>query len=211
MGVPAVFLRLSGCNILCQSENWVCDTIEVWRKGVKTPYEEVLKPYLLQLAQGAHLVITGGEPLLHQKKVEQFLTWFEVEYGFFPVIEVETNGTITPSEYLIRHVMFWNCSPKLSTSGETFDKRYKPEVISFLNASPQSIFKFVISTEEDIEELKKDYLPYCAPNKIYLMPAGENQVLLQQTRQMVAALCIENCWHYSDRLHVVIWDKKTGV
>ena len=71
MGVPAVFLRLGGCNILCQSESWICDTIEVWRKSKALPFEEVLGEEYekLLLSKDVHLVITGGEPLLHQKMI----------------------------------------------------------------------------------------------------------------------------------------------
>ena len=42
MGIPAVFLRLSGCNLLCDGA-WRCDTIEVWQKGHKTEFEDVYK------------------------------------------------------------------------------------------------------------------------------------------------------------------------
>lgn len=41
-GIPAIFLRLSGCNLLCKSSNWICDSIEVWRKGTKTSFDAVL-------------------------------------------------------------------------------------------------------------------------------------------------------------------------
>ena len=41
-GVPAVFLRLAGCNILCKGKGWICDSIEVWKKGVKTEFKDVL-------------------------------------------------------------------------------------------------------------------------------------------------------------------------
>ena len=49
MGVPAVFLRLGGCNLLCKGKGWVCDSIEVWKKGVSTPFNEVLTEYIEQL------------------------------------------------------------------------------------------------------------------------------------------------------------------
>ena len=42
MGIPAVFLRLGGCNLLCKSDKWVCDTIEVWQKSKAIEFEDIL-------------------------------------------------------------------------------------------------------------------------------------------------------------------------
>jgi 7-carboxy-7-deazaguanine synthase len=211
-GVPAVFLRLSGCNILCKSESWICDTIEVWKKGIKTPFEQVLQgDNFDKLRQGAHLVITGGEPLLHQKKIVEFIQWFEKGYGWRPIIEVETNGTIKPNDYLQMVVNHWNVSPKLYNSGEVFGKRFKPDALHCFNSLRTSIFKFVISKEEDFKDLSKTYLPLIQSSKVYLMPAGENQEQLLESRLTVVELCKEFCFKYTERLHIVIWNKKTGV
>lgn len=212
MGIPAVFLRLSGCNILCQSDSWVCDTIEVWKKGVKTSFEDIITDEVLSaLRNGAHLVITGGEPLLHQKKVVEFLKWFHEIYEFIPIIEFETNGTICPDVYLQGVVDYWNVSPKLSNSGEAYNKRFKPEVIKIFNQLRSSIFKFVIEKEEDFTDLAKEYLLLVDPGKVYLMPAGENQEQLLKSRQIVIDLVKKHYFKYSERLHIVIWNKKTGV
>tara|TARA_R100000805_G_C3570329_1_gene76620 strand:- start:60 stop:773 length:714 start_codon:yes stop_codon:yes gene_type:complete len=212
MGIPAVFLRLSGCNILCKGDGWICDTIEVWRKGIKTPFNEILTGELFdRLHKGAHLVITGGEPLLHQKKLKQFLQWFIEYYGWKPIIEIETNGTIIPDDYFFDIVDYWNCSPKLSTSGEVFKKRFNELSLVRLNKCTNIIFKFVISNETDIIELINEYGKVIDMKKVVLMPAGESQEQLNETRQMVAKKCIELNIRYCDRLHVVIWNKKTGV
>src|SRR5690606_37319517 len=131
-GVPAVFLRLSGCNILCKSDAWICDSIEVWKKGVKTAFKDVIEEdWVERLKKGAHLVITGGEPLMHQKKIIDFICWFSEEFGFKPFIEVETNGTLRPLKDFDLLVNKWNVSPKLSTSGEKFEKRYKIDALQW--------------------------------------------------------------------------------
>jgi len=212
MGIPAVFLRLTGCNLLCKGEGWICDSIEVWRKGNKESFEEVLRgEYFTRLKQGAHLVITGGEPLLHQKKLKEFLMWFEYNYGWLPIIEVETNGTILPNDYLIKKVNYWNCSPKLSTSGETHIKRFNEISLNKLNKQPLTIFKFVISNENDVLEVLNEYGNYIDMNKVVFMPAGDNQKDLNKTRGLVLEQCIKLGVRYSDRLHIVGWNKKTGV
>jgi len=44
-----------------------------------------------------------------------------------------------------------------------------------------------------------------------LMPCGDSQNLLDKTRVEVAKICIKYKLRYSDRLHIVIWNQKTGV
>ena len=211
MGIPAVFLRLSGCNILCKGKGWICDSIEVWKKGIKTPFEEVLNSDLVQrLDNGAHLIITGGEPLLHQKKIVEFLEWFKQVNGWIPIVEIETNGTIIPIDGLTKLVTYWNCSPKLSTTGETRKRRYNEVALKKIQTLKNSIFKFVISEKQDVLEMLNEF-SVINMSQVVLMPAGENQELLNEKREMVLEQCIQLGLRYCDRLHIVAWNKKTGV
>ena len=43
------------------------------------------------------------------------------------------------------------------------------------------------------------------------MPAGENQELLNENKQRVVELSIQNHVNFTTRLHIEIWNKKTGV
>jgi organic radical activating enzyme len=204
MGIPAVFLRLGGCNLLCKGKGWVCDTIAVWSKSKATPFDEVLSEEFVQrLKNGAHLVITGGEPLLHQEKVNDYINWFWKKYNYLPFIEVETNGTIIPKMPLVQQ---WNCSPKLSNSGESVNRRINEAALTALK-DLNAMFKFVICSEEDVLEVLQDFN---LPNTVF-MPGGDTQELLNITRPIVAELCVRLGVRYSDRLHVTIWNKKTGV
>ena len=201
IGTPCVFLRLGGCNLNCI---W-CDSVEVWKKGKLTAFENVLsEEHIEKLNAGAHLVITGGEPMLHQKAVIEYLEYIGNNY----FVEVETNGTIMPSYDMLTRVQWWNVSPKLKNSNEPAIKRINEKVISTL-ASFNSIFKFVITKEEEMLEIAQDYsIP---SEKLFLMPAGENRQELDLVRINVVQIALKYCVRYSDRLHVVIWDKKTGV
>lgn len=213
MGAPAVFLRLGGCNLLCESEGWRCDTIEVWKKSVATRFEDVLSANLVyELLHGAHLIITGGEPMAYANKIYDYLIWFEKTHDFLPVIEIETNGTIEPSDKLIKLVNYWNVSPKLSTAGKqnTKEMRIKENALKKLSSLDTSIFKFVISCSEDLDEIIKDF-PMIDFDKIYLMPAGSTQEELEKTRLLTVELCKKHTINYTERLHIVIWNKKTGV
>jgi 7-carboxy-7-deazaguanine synthase len=218
MGVPSVFLRLGGCNILCQSKHWVCDTIEVWRKSKSTPFDEILSEEFTKriIEDDAHLVITGGEPLIHQNNIENFIEWFKETHKKTPIIEIETNGTILPSLHLLNVVKYWNCSPKLSNAGKQNKKetRINPMVLKQLNdMKKNTIFKFVVSNQEDIDEIFSDFYVgrLISKQNIVLMPAGSSQEELNETRLFVAEKARELGIRYSDRLHVVIWNLKTGV
>lgn len=215
MGIPAVFLRLGGCNLLCQSKDWICDTIEVWKHSKATEFKSVLNDeYIKRLRQGAHLVITGGEPLLHTENLEQYLSWFEQSYKFLPVIEIETNGTIKPSDKLRSFVSYWNVSPKLSNAGVQNKKeiRINDEALQeFSSFGQKTIFKFVIRNGSDVSEISDDFMFYIKKEQIYFMPAGSSQDELKETREMVAELCRTVGVRYSDRLHISIWNLKTGV
>lgn len=211
IGTPAVFLRLAGCNLLCKSQTWVCDTIEVWQKGVPLDFEDVLPmEYVHRLKEGSHLVITGGEPLLQQDAIFIYLTEFQRRYNFMPFIEVETNGTIRPIPHIFNHVRWWNVSLKLANSGEPFSKRYNEPAFDMFNKVSQTIFKFVVSNEEDVLEILQDF-PSIDMKKVVLMPAGATREELCKVRLDVALTAIKFGLRYSERLHIVIWDKKTGV
>jgi 7-carboxy-7-deazaguanine synthase len=215
MGIPSIFLRLGGCNLLCESKDWICDTIEVWRKSNATPYDKIFTPEeVKRLSEGVHLVITGGEPLMHQKHIIDFLYWFIDVFDFTPVIEIETNGTIIPSYELDMLVAYWNVSPKLTNAGEQNKREVRINEIAlsaFSNYSKKTIFKFVISKEEDILEMLQDFSNHIDMERVYLMPAGSSQEQLNATRPLVVEKCKELGVNYSERLHIVIWNLKTGV
>ena len=100
MGVPSLFIRLQACNIVCDGE-WTCDTIEVWKHGNKISCEDLIQemdPYIYNLYSGAHLVFTGGEPLLQKEGIKEFIKTFKKKHKFIPYIEIETNGTNHPKD-----------------------------------------------------------------------------------------------------------------
>ncbi len=211
IGVPSVFLRLGGCNLFCNSDHWRCDTIEVWQKGKSTKFEDVLsEEFLGRLKKGAHLVITGGEPLLHQEDVCDYIDWLYREHDVWAFVEIETNGTILPSARLLDKVTYWNVSPKLSNCGEPYEKRVNEIALSAIQFQGSAIFKFVVQTDGDIQEILQDY-GFLNFKDVMLMPAGATQDELSKVRLFVAEKAIELGLRYSERLHIVIWNQKTGV
>lgn len=231
MGVPAVFLRLSGCNLMCGGQGtqfdkelhngatWRCDTIEVWMKGQSIPSEELLYQfrglgYLHKLTLGAHLVITGGEPTLQTESVIDFLDTLKKEVPHL-FVEVETNGTIKPSDDLVSHIDHWNVSPKLANSGNPLNARLNREALDFFTSGNISVcFKLVVGNnqeaKEGLEMLYPDLNGWNAKN-IYFMPPCESVTEYEEVAPKVAELAKQYCVNFSTRLQINLWDKTTGV
>ena len=89
-GVPALFIRLAGCNLNC----WFCDTdfetdTEFW--SIKGLFEYCVNHEPSALAdQRPLVVITGGEPMLQADITELCLDL--IDYGFR--VQIETAGTV---------------------------------------------------------------------------------------------------------------------
>tara|TARA_Y100001951_G_scaffold105380_1_gene122810 strand:- start:13472 stop:14080 length:609 start_codon:yes stop_codon:yes gene_type:complete len=199
-------------------EKWTCDTIEVWIKGNHYSIEETLdmfkeNNYTERLKQGAHLIITGGEPLLQQHNIVEFLKQYKERFSYLPYIEIETNCTQYAGDELCKYVDLFNVSPKLSSAGMNIKRRYKPQAIERFNEIENSIFKFVIANKDDWEELKSMYIDSMniKTEKIWLMPAADDQDMLRENSEYVSKLCINHCYNYSSRLQIELWNQTTGV
>lgn len=220
-GVPAYFIRLTACNLLCKG-SWVCDTIDVWRRGHRIAFSDLVKQigeheFSEKLMRGAHLVWTGGEPLLQQHSIEAFwISEFWKKDMPHPYMEIETNGTREPDSGLLNIINQWNVSPKLANSGVLREERYKPNVIHklILNIDPrQLVFKFVVTTLSDIDEIEKDFIePFgIKPWQVYLMPGADTADLLQQRISWIADVAKIKCFRLSNRMQIQLWNQTTGV
>lgn len=223
VGVPSVFVRLGGCNLMCggmgtqfdgelhNEAEWRCDTVEVWMNAQAKEVHEILPDDCVEaIKNGAHVILTGGEPTMQQNGLVEFINYVKETINPNTYFEVETNGTIMPSVFMFENIDLWNCSPKLLSSGNDISMAYKKDVILALNRQ-NTIFKFVVSSDKDWKEIQDYYLDIVDRNKVYLMPAGENQELLNKTKETVVELAKENYLNFTTRLHIEIWNKKTGV
>lgn len=213
-GVPATFMRLQGCTLVCV---W-CDTLDVWSEGNEYSFEEIFEMWeeiglIERFKIGQHLVMTGGSPLKQQEQVLQFIKRFIQKYSFKPFIEIENEGVLMPIEELIQYIDCWNNSVKLANSGMKEKARYKPTVIEKLATLPNSWFKFVVDTEEDWQEIVEFFIDpnLIRKDQIIVMPQGQTQEELLETRGLTADLAIKHNLRFCSRLHIDLWNKKTGV
>ncbi len=214
LGAPAVFLRLSLCNLHC---HW-CDTPYTWN-WEKTPWkhqdgvkfsksEQIIELSPAEIAplishyNCDRLVLTGGEPLLQQKDLTH-LTQLLPGISF---IEVETNGTQVPDDDFISIPTQFNVSPKLSNSGMDESLRLNFAALRVLASTPTSFFKFVVCNQADLDEVqslqKKLFLP---SNRISLMPEGRDAETLHSRSLWLADICRDQGYRFSPRLHVLLW------
>jgi len=204
-----------------------CDTSATWShlyKHIATNEESsVIAQKLLDLTpykswHNIHLILTGGEPMLWQKKIPDLLSqkaFEELEH-----ITIETNATqrLTPvfKEFLDHdrfdiHVT-WACSPKLSISGENWKDAIKPEVVQEYNRVRNSelYLKFVVQDEDDIIEVKTAHHAYGLDVPVYLMPCGGTEEGLELTEKKVAELALKKGYRFSPRLHVHLFGNAWG-
>lgn len=179
-GVPSHFIRVSGCNLRCVFKDSVCDTPYTSFSPEKSLYKDMdslvnaFKEQKEKYPNVKHLVVTGGEPLLYKKELEEFLGKI---YQDDMVITIETNGTLPILNPLGNNyrIALYSVSPKLSTSvgqpgmvqgyeyTEAMRDRHEKTRINYNNlidivtSSSDYQFKFVYSGPECVEEIVRIY------------------------------------------------------
>jgi organic radical activating enzyme len=217
-GKPCAFVRLSRCNLACR---W-CDTPYTWHfEGDARPhrggatYERAANQVTLDEAEVARriaalakprLVITGGEPLLQGSSLARML-------ALLPdmAVEVETNGTVAPPAALDTLVDQYNVSPKLTHSGNPAELALVPERLRQWASDPRAVFKFVVATPADVEEVLMLARAHDLPReRIWLMAEGTDPATLAARERWLAQLCLEHNLTLSKRLHIELYGDTRG-
>ena len=172
-----------------------------------------------------HLVITGGEPLLGwQRAYPDLLTAPDFEH--LTELTFETNGTQeikSDFEEFLTHEwvgdnrsyqqLTFSVSPKLSVSGEKWGEAIKPEIVSQYSRIGYTYLKFVVASEEDVEEAEQaveEYRKAGFNGPVYIMPVGGVESVYHMNNRKVAELAMKKGWRYSDRLQVPLFKNEWG-
>ena len=170
-----------------------------------------------------HLVITGGEPLLGWQRAYPDLLSHPNMAGL-KEITFETNGTqkISPefkhylgewaAERWDREVTF-SVSAKLPCSGEKWEEAILPEVVCEYEKRGTAYLKFVIATEQDLEDALRAADEYRAAGfkgYVYLMPVGGVETVYALNNKAVALMAMKHGLRYSDRLQVPLFKNEWG-
>ena len=140
-GLPCTFIRLWGCNLRCS----YCDSMyAVEGNGYTVMSIDAILSKVHQLDCLA-VTITGGEPLIHSNVNELILLLVAEGYE----VNIETNGSVTPP-FLYLPNLFYTVDFKTISSGESA----KMNISIFPKLSDKDVIKFVVGTEEDLNQVK---------------------------------------------------------
>ena len=195
VGLPTVFVRLTGCPLRCR---W-CDTEHAFKGGELLSIEAVLA----QVAQysPSYVTVTGGEPL-GQKACLQLLTAL-ADQGY--EVSLETSGALTLAGVDPRIVKVMDLKPP--ASGESHRNLY--DNIALLGKQDQ--LKFVIADRDDYQWSVAKLIEYNLADRV-------SDVLFSPVSETMSAEQLAG-WILEDRLpvrfqlqlHRMIWGDRTGV
>lgn len=220
-GRAAVFVRLGGCNLSCGP----CDTPYTWdgqRFDLREQITATPLPAVLQRVDDlagdrvSLVVISGGEPLLHQHKpgLPELVADLTGALGTAPALDVhfETNGTLVPAPWLVaNHRCSFVVSPKLvgPLATDTAERRIVPGALAVwatLARAGRATFKFVLDHPDQIAAAAAFAGRHQVPaRQVMVMPEGNTvERVLDVGRALVdpaAAVGFGVC----TRLHVLMW------
>ncbi|MFJ5279858.1 MULTISPECIES: 7-carboxy-7-deazaguanine synthase QueE [Streptomyces] len=207
-GHPALFIRLSRCNLTCTK----CDTKYTWDWSRFDQRKESTKRSVAGLVAWAAsspvelVVITGGEPLIQQARL------VPLALGLLAAgkrVEFETNGTIAPTPQLVADGVRFNVSPKLASFGVKETKSIVPAALEAFVASGRATFKFVASTVHDLDRIAELADAHrLAP--VWVMPEGTTPEVITATTRVLADGVAARHWHFTTRLHVLAFADTRG-
>ena len=206
---------------------WTCDSTSQWLwRGEDREFQYLIDRFKEEgvyedILDGlVHIIWTGGEPTIkgHQEAICNFFEyWAKVEaeslVAVAPFSEIETNGTNYIDEPLFTYIDQINCSPKLANSGMTAKQRIVPEAINRIMEHKNYQFKFVISTEEDVIEIFRDFVePFHIPlSNVVCMPGLDDAANFEERTRFVMEMAKKYKFRGLTRLHIAAWNKTLNV
>lgn len=194
MGLPTVFIRLTGCPLRCQ----YCDTTYAFKGGEMMELAEIISQVA---AHKPHYVcVTGGEPLAQpncQPLLEQLC-----DAGY--EVSLETSGALDISATDIRVSRVLD----LKTPGSAEMARNLYKNIDYL--TPNDQVKFVICSREDYDWAKTKLIQYNLPERV-------GEILFSPSFQQVKPQLLAD-WIIADnlpvryqlQLHKILWNDEPG-
>ena len=194
VGLPTVFVRLTGCPLRCG----YCDTEYAFHGGATQSFEEILATVASYQAQ--YVCVTGGEPLA-QKGCHQLLKML-CDNGY--QVSIETSGAIDISQVDQRVSVIMDI--KTPGSGEASKNLWSN--VAALSAKDE--VKFVLVDRADYDWAKQILGQYDLTQKC---PVLFSPVYKTLPPADLAAWVLED--HLPVRmqvqLHKILWGEKAGV
>ena len=194
MGLPTIFIRLSGCPMRCH----YCDTAYAFQGGTMMGIEDIMAS--IKQYDTRYVTVTGGEPLAQKEVVHLLKTLADSNYE----VSIETGGGLSIKEVDPRIKIILDI--KTPESGE--EKKNHWENIDMISAKDE--IKFVLCSREDYDWAKKILDQYKLIQKC--------SVLFSPVYQKLDVTDLGD-WILKDQLHVrmqiqlhkLLWGEKPGV
>ena len=152
MGQMVTFIRLAGCNLRCP---W-CDTKGSWDAVGK---DQTILEILAYVPPGAPVVITGGEPTIHEYELTELITALHA-HGCY--VMIETNGT---------NAVPWNVDWVVASPKPPFYKIHP-------HLRPNEL-KYVVADGFDAEKAIPEEVREIFKGSIWLQPDGTNSQTME--------------------------------
>jgi 7-carboxy-7-deazaguanine synthase len=193
VGLPTVFIRLTGCPLRCV----YCDTSYAFSGGVKMSFDAIFKE--VEKYQCGNVCVTGGEPLAQSECISLLAKLVDLGY----CVSLETSGALDVSKVDSRVTKVMDL--KTPSSGEMDKNRY--ENIAYLSAHDE--VKFVIAGEEDYNWSKNILKQYDLTNHCYVL---FSPVADQQNPTQLAEKILEDklAVRFQIQLHKLLWQDAQG-
>ncbi len=193
VGLPTVFIRLTGCPLRCT----YCDTAYAFTGGERISITDIVAQTATYGTK--YVTVTGGEPLAQVgciELIEQLLA-----SGFF--VSLETSGALDVSKVDARAVKVLDF--KTPSSGELSKNLYQN--IDFLTIQDQ--IKFVIGTEEDYEWSKELVAKYKLDERFEVLFSPV--MGLQNPTELAEKILRDKLQvRFQIQLHKLLWDDAQG-
>ena len=193
VGLPTVFIRLTGCPLRCV----YCDTAYAFSGGKKIAIDAVIAQ--AEQYGTRYITVTGGEPLAQPGCLELMTKLLDKGYS----VSLETSGALDVSEVDSRVVKVMDL--KTPSSGELSKNRYQN--IDYLTAKDQ--VKLVIGNDEDYEWSKTILTEYELPNRCEIL---FSPVMGRQNPIELAEKILKDRLpvRFQLQLHKILWDDAQG-
>mgnify|MGYP005706832385 FL=1 len=135
VGLPTVFVRLTGCPLRCQ----YCDSAYAFSGGALMPLDDIMRQ--VDDLGVRHVTVTGGEPLAQPNVLQLMQRLADASFS----VSVETSGALSVEHIPAEVVKV----PDLKTPGSRESHRNLWSNLAHLN--PQDQVKFVICSRADYD------------------------------------------------------------
>lgn len=193
VGLPTVFIRLTGCPLRCV----YCDTAYAFTGGQRMAITDIVA----EVAQYGtrYVTVTGGEPLAQPACLELMTVLADAGYK----VSLETSGAIDVSGVDARIIKVMDL--KTPSSGELVRNLYKN--IDFI--TPDDQIKFVIGNDEDYDWSKALLTEYNLTERCQVL---FSPVMGQQHPTDLANKILQDRLpvRFQIQLHKLLWDDARG-